>query len=706
MNASANYAEKVYAGVLGKIIGVYLGQPFEGWSNEKIERELGEIKGYVNDKLNRPLVVTDDDISGTLTFIRALEDHKCNRSITSAQIGKTWLNYLIEYENVLWWGGMGVSTEHTAWLRLKAGLPAPRSGAIETNGRVVAEQIGAQIFIDGWAMVAPGDPALAVELAGKAGRVSHDGAAVHGAQAVAAMEALAFVEHDMTKLLDAALGFLPADSIIAAVHRDVRAWAASHGDDWRLTFAKIRAKYGYDKFGGGCHIVPNHAVMVMAWAHAPNNFSHALTIGATAGWDTDCNLANIGCLMGIKEGLAGLRAHGYDWQTPFADRVVIPTAEGTHSISDALREADMLTRMGRRMMGWRAAPPPKKGARFHFSQPGALHGFMTENAALAEVANTADTTGSRHMQIAFKGVAADKPARVSTPTYLTPDWLNRSSSAYATGITPILYNGQQVSAVLSTPHTNPEATQAALFIRYYTAMGKVVETAEQASPTITLTPGTTGKIKWTVPETAGRPIAQLGIIVSSGGDGIVNVEHVTWSGSPTINYSSAIFRAGHAFPHGWRPSTKVTTCMRTHDTFTELISNQERVTLATGTTDWTDYTVSANVDVHVADATGLAVRYGGLLRFLALEFNPRSQQLQLVRHYDGKRRILNSTPCTWQFDEKHTLKLTVKGQQAIAYADGEKVLESTFRGLSCGGMALFTEIGRARFQEITVQGES
>jgi hypothetical protein len=46
----------------------------------------------------------------------------------------------------------------------------------------VAEQIGAQIFIDGWALVAPGDPELAADLARRAASVSHDGAAIHGAQ--------------------------------------------------------------------------------------------------------------------------------------------------------------------------------------------------------------------------------------------------------------------------------------------------------------------------------------------------------------------------------------------------------------------------------------------------------------------------------------------------------------------------------------------
>ena len=30
------YPERVYAGVLGKLIGVYLGRPFEGWSYERI----------------------------------------------------------------------------------------------------------------------------------------------------------------------------------------------------------------------------------------------------------------------------------------------------------------------------------------------------------------------------------------------------------------------------------------------------------------------------------------------------------------------------------------------------------------------------------------------------------------------------------------------------------------------------------------------
>ena len=60
-------------------------------------------------------------------------------------------------------------------------MNAPESGAIKTNGTTLAEQIGAQIFIDAIAMACPDDPDLAVSLVRKAASVSHDGIAVEAA---------------------------------------------------------------------------------------------------------------------------------------------------------------------------------------------------------------------------------------------------------------------------------------------------------------------------------------------------------------------------------------------------------------------------------------------------------------------------------------------------------------------------------------------
>ncbi len=228
MELPQDYVERTYAGVLGKLIGVYLGRPFEQWIHERIDEVLGEINYFVHERFELPLIVTDDDISGTFTFLRALPDHGNNRDISPEQIGNTWLNYIIEKRTILWWGGFGNSTEHTAYLRLKSGIAAPQSGSITLNTKTVAEQIGAQIFIDGWAMVAPGDPEFAVDLARRAASVSHDGEAIYGAQVIAAMESLAYVENDLDHLLDVAVSFIPLDSVIRRMIDDIRDWHSKY----------------------------------------------------------------------------------------------------------------------------------------------------------------------------------------------------------------------------------------------------------------------------------------------------------------------------------------------------------------------------------------------------------------------------------------------------------------------------------------------
>ncbi|MGH7006224.1 MAG: ADP-ribosylglycohydrolase family protein, partial [Alphaproteobacteria bacterium] len=320
MKIPNDYLERVYAGVLGKLIGVYVGRPFEGWTYQRIMEELGPINYYVHERLDQPLVVTDDDVAGTFTFVRALEDHGISAALTAEAIGKTWLNYIVEQRSILWWGGNGNSTEHTAWLNLKKGIPAPLSGAIATNGTAVAEQIGAQIFIDGWALVAPGQPQLAADLARKAGSVSHDGESVHAAMLWAAMEAEAFVSADIDHLIDVGLSVIPADCLIARLIADIRTWHREN-DEWQATRQLIQDHYGYDRYPGNCHVVPNHALMIMAMLYAPDDFQRAQMIVNTSGWDTDCNAGNVGCLSGIMLGLQGIEA-GPDWRGPLADRLL------------------------------------------------------------------------------------------------------------------------------------------------------------------------------------------------------------------------------------------------------------------------------------------------------------------------------------------------------------------------------------------------
>ena len=54
LDLPADFVDRVYAGVLGKIIGVYLGRPVEGWTYERIQERFGDIDYYVHDRLGRP----------------------------------------------------------------------------------------------------------------------------------------------------------------------------------------------------------------------------------------------------------------------------------------------------------------------------------------------------------------------------------------------------------------------------------------------------------------------------------------------------------------------------------------------------------------------------------------------------------------------------------------------------------------------------
>jgi len=474
MPLPADYVERTYAGVLGKVIGVYLGRPFEGWSYERIMKELGEITYYVNDRLpwNPPLVVTDDDITGTFTFLRALPDYKHSLDLTPAQIGQTWLNYIIENETILWWGGFGNSTEHTAFQRLKNGITAPESGSMALNGKIIAEQIGAQIFIDGWAMVAPGNPDLAADLARRAASVSHDGEAIYASQVLAAMEAQAFVEADIQKLLDVGISYIPKDSTIYRMIADIRELHAAE-PDWHTGRTQMAKLYNYENYGGNCHMVPNHGLIILGLLYGDSDFTQSMLVVNTAGWDTDCNSGNIGCLMGIKNGLAGI-ATGPDWRGPVADRLYVPTADGGSCVTDAVRITDSIANTGSALAG-QSFSMPKNDARFHFELPGSVQGFQplpgVSGSAPVNVENITGFSqlGKRSLAIHYSLKTSENPARVMTATFLPSEAL--TMPGYSLFACPTLYPGQTVHAELTADPQNNRSIHCSLIAQRYTKSG-------------------------------------------------------------------------------------------------------------------------------------------------------------------------------------------------------------------------------------------
>ncbi len=702
MIETTQYLERVYAGLLGKIIGVYLGRPFEGWTHERIMAELGEINYYVNERLNRPLVVPDDDISGTLVFLRALPDYGNSPHLTAAQIGQTWLNYLVEHQTVLWWGGLGNSTEHTAYLRLKGGLTAPASGSAANNGQVVAEQIGSQIFIDGWAMVAPGDPERAADLARRAASVSHDGEAIYGAQVIAAMEALAFDEPDLARLLDAAVALIPRDSVIYRLIHDLRDWRAGE-PDWRRARQRLEERYGYDKYGGNCHMIPNHGVVQLALLYGQDNFQTSLMIANTSGWDTDCNSGNVGCLLGIKNGLAGIDA-GPDWRTPVADRLYLPSADGGGAITDAVREAYRVVNIGRGL-AHEPALAPKNGARFHFEAPGAVQGFCAEAPEALSVHNVVghSLSGERSLALEFHGLAAGQMLQAATATFIpAADPVTANLGGYGLKACPTLYPSQTVRARLSASAGNSGVVACQLYLQVYDADD---QPARFDGPRTELTPGDAIVMEWPVPDTASAPIAKVGIALGPAdgqpgeADGVVYLDYLSWDGAPNVVFTRPPGK-GQAWRHAWVDAVSK---FGTYAEPMRLIQNDGTGLLIQGTREWTDYTVTADVTPHMAAAAGLAARVQGLRRYYALVL-VQGGKLRLIKALDGER-VLAETDFPWQFRETHQLQMSVAGSRITASVDGKQVFDlvDVEQPLLDGAVALVVQAGTTATDRVVVR---
>jgi ADP-ribosylglycohydrolase len=692
MELPPDYLERVYAGVLGKMIGVYLGRPFEGWTHQQIEAELGEIRGYVNEKFNVPLIVTDDDLSGTFTFLRALDDF--GPQFTAEDAGATWLNYIVEEKSVLWWGGMGNSTEHTAYLRLSSGIRAPASGSIELNGKTVAEQIGAQIFIDGWGMVAPGQPQLAADFARRAASASHDGEAVYAAQLLAAIEAQAFYEREVNRLLDTGLSVIPADSLIARLIADVRAWHQIDRD-WRLTRNRIEERYGYDRFPGNCHVIPNHAIIILSLLYGQDDFRRGLMIANTCGWDTDCNSGNVGCLLGIRDGLSAFASLG-DLREPLADRLYVSTADGAHAITDAVRETHEIVRLGYLTAGMSPPESPKRGARFHFSLPGSLQGFVADqlDAGVIAVSNSVDAAGKRRLKIATRDLQED--AMITTPTFIPPE--AKDFSHYYFLANPTLHPGQKLSARVQAAAANATSTNVALCLKHYAENDSL---ASMQSPAQVIGPGIERHLEWTVPDLGGLPIAAVGLVVQPvhSAESTIYLDYLHWSGTPTV-----LFRRPNGIGTMWRRAWIDAVDHFGHRWPEAFHLSQNRGTglLIQSGTDWRNYRIQATIRPRLATRFGIAVRVRGLRRYYAIVLG-KGGSLTWIKQNDYTCRELARTQLEWVPEESYRFDLRIEERLLRALVnDIELLAEDIGNSLTSGGFAFLCEEGAIMSDEISI----
>lgn len=666
-----DYIERCYAGWLGKIVGVRLGAPIEGWTYEKIRRVLGdEVDGYIAEYDD---FAADDDTNGPMFFLRALEDYACSEELTAEQIGKTWLNYTPYEHGFYWWGGYGRSTEHTAYLNLRAGIPAPQSGSIRQNGRTVAEQIGGQIFIDAWGFVNPCDPERAARFARKAASVSHDGEGVYGGMFVAACIAASFAERDIRRVIEAGLGVIPADCAYARMARDVIAFYEAHPEDWRACFDFVHQNYGYDRYPGACHILPNSAVMVLSMLYGAGDFTRTITICNLCGWDTDCTTGNVGAIMGVLCGLSGI---DYDkWLRPIHDFLACSSVVGCLNIMDVPGCVFYMARIAYRLAG---EPYPARwadilegrAARFHFELPGSTHSFRVAGTDVYRLENSLEPSGNRCLKVWAGALDGEREAvEVYHRTYYRP--ADFTDSRYDPAFSPILYPGQEIRARVRLSG----AAEGAFTACAYALDGNTGERI--CGPRLTLQKGCWQAVRVQIPAIDGGCIERAGVLFERvhGGDLVAYVDDVDFDGGPDYLLDFARERE-----EVWNPMHREISQMTRLKGIWYLEggelhgSGADDAEAYTGDVAWTDYEVTAAFRPIVGGAHQFMARVQGACRSYAVRLCD-GDRLCLMKNEDGVYRTLCEAAYAWETDKTVRLTLRVKGNELSALnADGAQIL--------------------------------
>ena len=495
--------EKIYAGLLGKAVGVRLGAPVEPtvWDHDRIRDTYGEIDGYVRDYRN---FAADDDTNGPLVFLRALSDEG---PLTPETAGRNWLNYIADGHGMLWWGGVGVSTEETAYRRLLAGETPPETGSIHTNGLISAEQIGGQIFSDCWGWVAPGDPAEAARMARIMASVSHDGEALEGAAYVAAATAAAFVSTDIAEVHRCARGHVAGGSHYARVIDAVADWHERHPDDWRSCFAMLERDFGYDKWTGVCHVIPNAGVVVLSLLYGQGDMPRTAAIATMCGWDTDCNAGNAANIAGV---LQGVQPSWDKWRRPINDILILSAVTGATNIVDLPSVARDLAALALRSQG-EPVPEgwgdPGRDICFDFTLPGATHGLRAEGSHRLRL--VPGLSGDALDVQIDRWAGGDSGKLFWKPFYRRADF---DDDRYRPMLSPLTAAGQQVEITLrgSSAFEGPREVRFAPYVRFATSG----EERMLADPV--LLPDDWQTIRFTLPDSV-EAVDEIGLRLEQGG---------------------------------------------------------------------------------------------------------------------------------------------------------------------------------------------
>lgn len=324
-----NLRNKILGAWTGRACGCLLGKPVEGIRSDELIPLLKETGNYpmhryilstdITDEVcshykfflkNKPYadivdgMPVDDDTNYVALGQRIIEDY--GRSFTSKDVARAWM----KYQSVQAY----FTAERIAYVNFINCIEPPVSAMYKN---VCREWIGAQIRGDYFGYINPGNSERAAEMAYNDAEISHVKNGIYGEMFVSAMIACAAVTENIEDIILGGLAQIPATSrlyeAVMKIYDDYK-----NGTTLNECYDYIHSAYDEYTDHGWCHVISNAMIVVAALLYGEGDFGKSLCIAVGMAFDTDCNGATVGSVLGMRGGIDCIDEY---WKKPVNGKI-------------------------------------------------------------------------------------------------------------------------------------------------------------------------------------------------------------------------------------------------------------------------------------------------------------------------------------------------------------------------------------------------
>lgn len=310
-------ADKIYGAWFGRIAGCLLGKPLEGIRTNELYPLLKETGNYpmhryvlmsdITEEMcqkykfnlrNKCFADTvdgmpvDDDTNYTALYQFLIE--KYGKDFKPENVASLWLDS--QSRNAYF------TAERVAFDNFVRGFAPPESAKYKNPYR---EWIGAQIRGDYFGYINPGNPELAADMAFRDACISHTKNGIYGEMFASAMIACAAVTDDIFDIILGGLAQIPHTSrLYEAVTTIISFYKENKSKD--DCFKYIHSQFDEHTGYGWCHTISNAMIVATALLYGEGDFGKSICTAVEAGFDTDCNGATVGSVIGMRNGCTSI----------------------------------------------------------------------------------------------------------------------------------------------------------------------------------------------------------------------------------------------------------------------------------------------------------------------------------------------------------------------------------------------------------------